>query len=75
MIALITGIVGLITAILAWYWNPKRKLQAELEAIRKNLEVLYVKRDEALLKGDNDALTSVTADIARLLSRKNSLLR
>ena len=75
MIALIAGVVGIVSTILAWNLNPRRRLYAELDGIYKELEVCYAKRDKALVEHDNDALTVVTADILRLCKRKAILLQ
>jgi hypothetical protein len=75
MIALITGMVGIASTILAWFLNPRRKLYAELDSIYKTLEVCYEKRDKALQNGDNDTLTIVFADIVKLCQRKAVLLQ
>jgi hypothetical protein len=75
MIALITGVVGIISTLLAWNLNPRRKLYAELDNIYAQLEKLYVKRDKALASGDASALVIVVADIIKLRDRKAVLLQ
>lgn len=75
MIAIITGVVGIIATVLAWVLNPKRRIHAELDNIYRQLEELYTKRDEALVNHDNDTLTVVTDGIMRLCARKTILLQ
>jgi hypothetical protein len=75
MIALITGALGAISTLLAWFLNPRRRLYAELDTIYKRLEACYEKRDKALQNGDNDTLTIVFADIVKLCQRKAVLLQ
>lgn len=75
MIALITGVVGIIATILAWNLNPKRKIYAEIDEIYRELEVLYTKRDNALANNDSDGLSIVTMHIVRLCTRKADLLK
>lgn len=70
----IAGVVGLITTILAWRFNPKGQIYKELDEIYRQLEELYKKRDEALVNHDTDTLTVVTDAIIRLCVRKNILL-
>lgn len=75
MMVLITGIIGLLGTLAAWFLNPRRQIYAELDSIYKQLEECYVKRDKALVDNDSDTLTIVTADIIRLCTRKASLLQ
>ena len=75
MIALITGVVGIISTILAWNLNPKRKIYAELDSIYKELDKLYARRDKALQDNNSDELTLVTSLIISLCARKASLLQ
>jgi len=75
MLALITGIVGITSTLLAWFLNPRRQLYAEIDKVYKELEVCYVKRDKALANNDSDILTVVTADIIRLCARKTVLFQ
>ncbi len=69
------GVIGIISTLLAWFLNPKRRIQAELDAISKKLEVLYVQRDEALQKNDSDSLTAITSQLVKLYARKAVLLQ
>lgn len=71
----IAGIIGLITTILAWFLNPSRKREEELNNIYDELDLLYTERDKALKKNDSDSLTVVTARINVLRARKNSLFQ
>lgn len=78
MIALITGVVGIISTILAYNFGPgaaKRKIIAELESIYKELEKLYARRDKALQTHDNDELTIANSLIIKLCSRKTILFQ
>lgn len=75
MLTAITVALGIISTIVAWRLNPKRRLYAELDTIYKNLEVSYAKRDKALAENDMDTLSIVTADIIKLCERKNILLQ
>lgn len=75
MLALITGVVGIIGTLLAWHMNPRRQLYAEIDKVYKQLEECYVKRDKALASNDSDTLTVVTADIIRLCAHKTTLLQ
>ena len=75
MAAIIAGIVGIISTILAWNLNPKRKIYAELDSIYKELEKLYARRDRALQANNNDELTIATSLIIGLCQRKTILLQ
>jgi hypothetical protein len=75
MLALITGVVGIVATLLAWFLNPRRQLYAKIDKVYKDLEECYVKRDKALANNDSDTLTIVTADIIRLCALKTSLLQ
>lgn len=74
MIEIVTGVLGIAGTLIAWFFNPKRIIYAELDSIYKQLEILYGKRDVALATHDSDALTIITADIIKLFTRKNTLL-
>ena len=75
MIALITGIVGIISAYLVWRWDTKRRIYSELDRIYHRLDQLYKERDAALHKNNTDRLSRVTVDILRLLGRKKLLYK
>ena len=75
MLALITGIVGLLATLAAWFLNPRRVLYAEIDQVYKDLEADYVKRDKALAENDSANLTIITADIIRLAMLKEKLLK
>ena len=75
MFAIIAGVAGIISTILAWNLNPKRKLYAELDDIYKKLDRLYEERDAALVARDSDTLSRVTADIIRLSARRRDLFQ
>ncbi len=75
MIELITAALGIAGTLIAWFLNPKRAMYAELDSIQRQLEELYVKRDDALSKNNSDVVTVVTADIIRLLNRKTQILQ
>ena len=75
MLAIITAVLGIVSTILVWSLNPKRRLYSELDGIYKQLDDLYKERDEALIKHDNDTLTIVTDSIMRLRTRKAVLLQ
>lgn len=75
MIALLTGIVGLITTFLAWKFNPKRILLSELDHIDEEKNKWEGVRDEALSKNDVDNLTVAIAKLLQLRERKADLLQ
>ena len=78
MIALITGVVGLISTILVYFWGPqagKRKIYTELDFIYKSLEELYRDRDKALQDHNDNNLTRITALIISMCKRKTILLQ
>ena len=70
IISAIVSLLGIISTLIAWNLNPKRKLYAELDSIFKQLDQLYKERDEALAKNDSDSLTIITASIVKLCQRK-----
>ncbi len=72
---IIAGVVGIISTILAWSLNPKRKLYAEIDDIFRQLDSLYEKRDKALADNDSDILTVINAAILKLRDRKAVLLQ
>lgn len=75
MIGIIAAALGIISTIVAWNLNPKRRLYQEIDEIYRQLEILYGKRDEALANNDSDTLSVVTDSIVRLCSRKAVLLK
>jgi hypothetical protein len=74
-LAIIAGLVGIAGTLTAWYFNPKRRYQQELDKINSDLAVFYQLRDRALDEDDMDTLTRVTADINGLQSRRNEILQ
>jgi hypothetical protein len=74
-LAIIAGLVGIAVTLAAWFFNPKRRYQQELDHINSDLAVFYQLRDRALDEDDTDTLTRVTADINGLQSRRNEVLQ
>ena len=74
-LAVIAGVVGIAGTLVTWFFNPKRRFQAELDRINSDLGVFYQLRDRALDEDDTDTLTRVTADINGLQSRRNEILQ
>ena len=74
-LAIIAGLVGIAGTLTAWYFNPKRRYQQELDKINSDWAVFYQLRDRALDEDDMDTLTRVTADINGLQSRRNEILQ
>lgn len=72
---IIAGVVGIVSTILAWVLNPKRRLYAELDDIYRQLDSLYEKRDKALAENDSDTITVINFAIIKLRERKASLLQ
>lgn len=72
---IITGVIGILGTVIAWYLNPNRQRYAELDKIFIELDGLYKKRDVALEKNDNDILTAVAVRINELRKRKDALLQ
>ena len=56
IVALLTGLVGLVSTILAYNLNPKRILQAKLDAIADMIKFWEEKKDEALANNDTELL-------------------
>ena len=78
MLALITAGIGLLTTLIAYLVNPQRrkdKVRSQLIRVYQQLDGLERKRDEALHKQDNDALTNIVGDIIRLRKVKADLLQ
>lgn len=75
MLTIIASVLGIAGTLAAWFLNPRRRIYSELDAIYKELSVLYAKRDNALVKGDEDQLTLVTGRIVQLSDRKTALLQ
>ena len=74
-LAIIAGLVGIAGTLTAWYFNPKRRYQQELDKVNVDLAGLYQLRDKALNENDQDTLTRVTVDISGLQSRRNEILQ
>ena len=70
----IAALVGLVTTLTAWFINPGRRRTEELNKIFKELDDLYVARDNALTNNDQDSLTIVTSKILKLKARKTVLV-
>lgn len=66
--------IGLITTLVAYFINPERRKTEELNKIFKELDDLYVVRDIALEKNDQDSLTIAMSKILKLKSRKTALM-
>ena len=75
MFGIIASVLGIISTLVAWNLNPRRRLYAELDNIYRQLEELYAKRDKALADNDSDILTVVTSTIIKLCQRKAVLLQ
>ena len=74
-LTIIASIVGIISTLVAWFFNPKRIIYSQLDAVYGQLEALYAKRDKALAENDSNTLTIVTASIIGLCKTKNILLQ
>ena len=74
MIAIIASVLGILSTLVAWNLNPRRRLYAELDKIYAELERCYAQRDKALTENNTDILTAVTARIIELCKRKNTIL-
>ena len=75
IITLITAVFGIVSTLLAWFLNPKRKMYAQIDSIYKELEMLYVKRDEALAANDINAISDIAARIVGLRDEKDRILK
>ena len=75
LLTIIAGVVGIVGTLTAWFFNPRRRINTELDQISGRLETLYQVRDKALNENDQDTLTRVTDDIGRLQSRRNEILQ
>jgi len=75
LLTIIAGVVGIVGTLTAWFFNPRRRINTELDQISERLETLYQVRDKALNENDQDTLTRVTDDIGRLQSRRNEILQ
>ena len=75
VLTIIAGVVGIAGTLVAWFFNPRRRYQAELDRINGDLSVFYLLRDRALNEDDTDTLTRVTADINGLQPRRNEILQ
>ncbi len=75
MITLITAILGIISTIAAWYFQPKRKLYSELDQLYNKLEKLYERRDKALMANDSNELTVCVKEISVLKIKKAMILK
>lgn len=73
LIAGIPTILGIIATIVAWKYNPKKRIYDQLDAIYDNLEGLQKARDEALASNDTDRLTVATSGIIELRKKKAEL--
>lgn len=67
--------LGILSTVAAWYFNPRRKINSEIDKIFKELDQLYIERDKALEKNDDNILTSVVYRINVLRQRKDRLLQ
>lgn len=76
--AIITGIVtllGIISTIVAFRFNPRQRLYDDIDKIFIEEDKLRHERDVALKKNDSDTLTSTLALLIALRQRKLELMR
>jgi hypothetical protein len=73
--ALIPTVLGIASTLLAYYFNPKRKIYVELDQLLIEKENWERKRDEALVKNDRNVLTVATAYLLRIKKRQAELLQ
>jgi hypothetical protein len=72
---IIASILGIISTLVAWFFNPRQSIYREIDAIQRQLEELYVMRDKALLDNNSNALSDISARISGLCDRKKVLLQ
>ena len=75
VLSIIISVLGILSTVLAWYLNPRRRLYAEIDSIYRELESLYHERDEALAANDSDGLSLITDSIVKLCERKTILFQ
>lgn len=75
ILTLIVGIVGIISTIVAWKFNPKTQIYVELDKIMREIEQEEKRRDKALSDNNSGDLTIVTFALDRLRKRKTDLLQ
>ena len=69
----IIGVLGIAGTLVAYFFNPKKKLWDEMDKIYDALEISYAKRDKALLDHDSETATIADSEILALKLRKKVL--
>lgn len=75
ILTLIVGIVGIISTIVAWKFNPKTQIYVELDKIMREIEQEEKRRDKALSDNNSGDLTIATFALDRLRKHKTDLLQ
>lgn len=73
LIALITTVAGLIAFVLKWWLDPQRIDGHALSNVKKQISSWQRKRDEAMLKGNVDALTRSVQMLKELMLQQKIL--
>lgn len=75
----IGGIITLLGVILKWWKNPKRILEAKIDALERDWAALQFQIDEPLAKHDTDKLTRLNHELlcvsSKLKTAKDELAR
>ena len=78
MITLLVGVVGLISAVFAWWISPsqvKARLQKELKRVQARIEEARYESDQALLYHHSDDLTRLHAELKQLHTLEARILQ
>lgn len=70
VIGLVVAIIGLITLILKWAYNPKRILEAKIDALDEKWQSLQSQINAPLAKHDIDTLTRLNAELLEVLRQR-----
>lgn len=73
--SIVVGILGIISTIVAWKFNPKTQIYVELDKIMREIEQEERHRDKALSENNSGDLTIATFALDRLRKRKTDLLQ
>lgn len=72
---IISSIIGIISTVVAYNYNPRQRLYKEIDQIDLQLKRLSNEKDFALKVNDSDLLTTITMQLLDLEKRKSLLLQ
>ncbi len=73
LIGLIVAVIGFVTMILKWWFNPRRKLTVEYDRLTEEWDNLQDDLGPALLTHDNDKLVRIKQRVEEILKERKKI--